>query len=61
MPAEMMCVLGLLLYLENISTQAKLKMNTSQTKIGYAHTSTTDQNQDAQVAALKAVGCDIQQ
>ena len=32
-------------------------MNRSQAKIGYARTSTSDQNLDAQIAALRMAGC----
>lgn len=32
-------------------------MNTYQAKIGFARTSTTDQNLDTQISALEAAGC----
>ena len=34
-------------------------MNTYQAKIGYARTSTIEQNLDAQIAALEVAGCGI--
>ena len=37
--------------------QWPLKMNSSSARIGYARVSTTDQNLDAQIAALQAAGC----